>query len=120
MKLQTLEEFITRTNKRDWPGNAYVEAPGFATFYVRRTSRILNGELVHHVLDLANIEAEVPGQGAFTKLSTNILERGIPLYVECVMYQRFALKLERMGFIRLDHPGRPSFFKLPNQMKGSA
>ena len=115
MGLQTLEEFLRRTDKCNWPGNAYVEAPGFESFYVRRTSRILNGGWVDHVLDLANITAEVPGQGAFTKLAAELLERGIPLFVECVHNPRFVKTLERLGFTRIDQPGAPSFFKLPEE-----
>ena len=119
--MQTLDEFITRTSKGDLPFNAYVNAPGFATFYVRRSSRVLDGELVDHVLDLANIEAEVPGNGAFTKLTTSLIKRGIPLYVENVLNSRFDKKLLSLGFTRLDSPGAPSFFKLlsPRESLGS-
>ena len=115
MSLQTLEEFLAATGKKAWPTNAYVRAPGFKELYVRRTRRFLNGVWVDSVLDLARGEATKPGRGAFTKLVTDLLERGIPLYVECVQNERLAKTLERWGFTRLDHPGSPSFFKLPEQ-----
>lgn len=111
---QTLEDFISSTEGSRWPKNAYVKCPGFRELYVRRTRRILGGVWVDSVLDIARIEATHPGKGMFTLLAAYLLERGIPLYVECVQNPRFVKKLERMGFTyvpRLEGP--PSLFKLP-------
>lgn len=111
--MQALEDFISSTEGSKWPKNAYVTAPGFRELYVRRTRRFLNDVWVDSVLDIARIEATRPGKGRFTALATDLLERGIPLYVECVLNKRFVKKLESMGFTRREAEGAPSFFKLP-------
>ena len=118
-KLQTLEEFLAATEEfKQWPRNAYVKAPGFKELYVRRTHRYLNDEWIERVLDIARIEAKKPGKGAFTNLVSSLLERGIPLYVECVQNERFIQKLKDMGFTCVPHSGgSPSFFKLPGGKK---
>jgi len=114
MRLQTLEEFLEATGRSCWPTNAYVKVPGFKELYVRRTDRFLGDVLIKGVLDIARAEATRPGKGVFTALVTDLLERGIPLYIECVQNKRFVKKLESMGFTRAAHEGAPSFFKLPS------
>ena len=96
MRLSTLDEFLT---KRRF-SNAYVREPGFRHLYVRISRRYFNGVLHEGVLDLANIEARKPGAGAFTRLVERLHTRGLTLYVECVLQDRFAQKLLRMGFKR--------------------
>lgn len=111
--MQTLDDFLT-SPVRSWPRNAYVKAPGFRSLYVRRTRRLINGVWVDGVLDLANAEATHPGGGAFTALVCDLINRGIPLYAECVHNRRLVAKLERMGFTRmLGNDYAPSFFRLP-------
>jgi hypothetical protein len=113
-RLETLDEFIEATTTRRFPRNAYVSHPGFKELYVRRTKRLLNGEWFEHVLDIARVEVRRPGQGTFKNLVTSLLDRGIPVYVECVQNTWFAEKLEEMGFTRVaGTSGPPSFFKLP-------
>lgn len=114
--LQTLHDFLSSPGRLNFPKNAYVKAPGFKQLYVRYGRRYLNGVFINGVLDLANIEASRPGKGAFTALATRLLKRGIPLYVECVMNERFVKKLEDIGFTRIPNDGgAPSFFKLPEE-----
>ena len=119
MSLQTLEEFLISSKMRAWPSNAYVRAPGFKELYVRRTRRLLDGEWVESVLDIARAKATRPGKGVLTALITNLLERGIPLYMECVQNKRFVKRLEKMGFTLATNTldGAPSFFKLPKKQK---
>ena len=79
---------------------------------MRRTRRFLDGVWVNGVLDIARIEAKKPGDGCFTRMTALLLLRGIPLYIECVHNQRFADRLERMGYTRVDNSGAPSFYRL--------
>lgn len=115
MSLPTLEEFLSSSGGLGWPKNSYVNAPGFLELYVRRTRRRLGGEWVEGVLDIARVEATWPGRGTFTTLVESLLERGIPLYVECVLNERFAKKLEEMGFTQVPHTCSSCFFKLPEK-----
>ena len=117
----TLDEFLTTSEKRTplWPMNSYVKAPGFKELYVRRTGRYLGDRWVENVLDIARAVATKPGKGAFTALVADLLERGIPLYLECVQNERLAKSLESSGFTRVAHPGAPSFFKLPEPTEKS-
>ena len=117
MPLQTLDDFIKEHQaKQRFSSNAYVRSPGFRSLYVRMGSRYINGTKHLCVLDIANVTAKKPGNGAFSKLVEDIHHRGITLYVENVLNERFAAKLLRMGFIRLgnnDEPlGIPSCFCL--------
>lgn len=95
MRRQTLDAFITERKS----ANAYVDEPGFDSLYVRMSVRFFNGVRYEDVLDLANITAERPGDGAFTRLVERLHTQGLTLYVECVTRQRFAKKLLRMGFL---------------------
>lgn len=90
MKLPSLQEFLTSKER-----NAWITHEGFAELYVRRTQR--HGFVT---LDLASLEAEEPGKGAFTALVKHVRERypGLAIYVESVLNARFDAKLEKMGF----------------------
>lgn len=113
MPLPTLNAFL-ELDASVLPKNAYVRCPGFVELYVRRGPRFVAGEWVQGVLDIARVTARHPGEGAFTKLSQELLERGIPLYVESVLNKRFIRKLEELGFTRVgEHEGVPNFFKAP-------
>jgi hypothetical protein len=112
--LETLDQFITRTLQRKFPSNAYVNEPGFRDLYVRMSRRLLEGRMLYPVLDIANVEAEIPGNGAFTSLVERLLKQGHILYVESVLNKRFAAKLLRMGFIQVTFNVAPSFYKEPN------
>ncbi len=92
--------------------NAYVRAQGFSSLYVRMGRRYLCNVMHSNVLDIANIEATNPGNGAFTRLAEDLHRRGINLYVECVLNERFCSKLLRMGFTQRENCLPPSFYLL--------
>jgi hypothetical protein len=101
------------SNPSMWPRNQYVDHPGWASLYVRVTKRIINHQVVDPVIDLANIAAEKPGNGAFRKLVSDLRERypQATLFVESVLGERFKDGLLRMGFTQKPH--EPSFYLLP-------
>jgi hypothetical protein len=101
--LPTLEEFI-ESRSSILPSNAFVTCQEFRQLYVRKARRYLDGEMIE-VLDIARIEAETPGSGAFTRLSERLLAKGINLFVESVQNPRFEKKLLKLGFLPLKtHP----------------
>lgn len=111
--MQTLDRFIMKRERK----NAYVSFPGFSHLYVRFTKRYIIGvnRVVSPVLDLANIEARKPGQGAFTLLFNHVRTTypSMWIYVECVLNQRFEEKLLKMGF-KLEQPNlTPSYYMPP-------
>lgn len=114
MKLQSLDAFIT-TSTPGYCKNAYVEFPGLTTLYVRRGSRYIAGKYSFPVLDIAAVEAEVPGKKAFTNLVNHLRENHPELwiFVECVNNPRFAAKLPFMGFIRDDVGQSACFYMRP-------
>lgn len=101
MKLPTLDDFITRATKRNaWPANGYVKENGFRDLYVRYTSHYI-GRRKRKMLDIANVNASRPGNGAFTALMRRLaLEYPtLNLYIENVLTERFATTLvKRFGF----------------------
>lgn len=131
MKLQTLDDFIdahlrvqsveamtsndSKAAREFVAHNAYVKAPGFKQLYVRWGRRYLGGIVHADVLDIANVVARKPGNGAFTRLSEDLFNRDITVYVECVLNVRFVDKLRRMGFTEVatnGSLGSPSFYRL--------
>lgn len=86
----TLHEFLASSKR-----NAYVRHPGFSRLYVRSTRRF-----GAEVIDLANLEAEIPGNGAFTALVAHIRTTypDLGIYVECVLTERFGEGLLALGF----------------------
>lgn len=112
-ELPQLDEFIkSRANGlRGLPNNGYTRWETL-TVYVRVGPRYLNGVRYERVIDLANITADVPGQGAFTRLVSHLRDTypSFSLYVECVLTARFAKGLERLGFVPTD--GNPQCFHM--------
>jgi len=111
--MQTLDEFLMQRKRR----NANVTFPGFNHLYVRHNKRFIIAvdRLVSPVLDLANIEATRPGNGAFTLLFNHV-RTTYPLmwiYVECVLNRRFEEKLHKMGFTLEKQTITPSFYMPP-------
>ena len=98
--LPKLDDFIKTADPLvPFSCNTYVNEPGFRDLYVRKRKRLLDGEEIE-VLDLAKLEADEPGKGAFQRLFER-LRRDYPnlaLYVENVDNQRFAKALPRFGF----------------------
>lgn len=94
----TLEEFLAR-GPRAYPRNAYVEEQGFQVLYVRWGHHLVDSE-IQACFDIAVVEAEEPGGGAFKRLVGKIQRAtpGTPIFVECVQSTRFAEGLLRMGF----------------------
>lgn len=101
MKLQTLQEFIIKSESNaEFPSSCYVKHPDFSSMYVRYGSVYANGELSKNVLTIANVTAKKPGNGAMTKLLTELLDSGQEVHVESVVNERFADKLKHLGFIK--------------------
>lgn len=99
MNLDSLDEFIKKAKGSRIPRSAYVDYEGFEALYIRVGPKYILSK-IHQVIDLANITAEKPGNGAFTSL-LEYLERKYPEYmihVESVLNDRFATKLLKMGF----------------------
>ena len=111
--VMTLEEFIQSARLRRFSSNAWVTAEGFSDLYVRFGQRYIGGELVSNVLDLANMTAAVPGDGAFTRLLKTLNDEHpeLTLYVENVLTPRFGDRLVRLGFQRVG-TGYPSSYVL--------
>jgi hypothetical protein len=115
--LPTLEKFMAdhKAKQRGASSNSYVRAQGFRDLYVRMGRRYLAGKTHDCVLDIANVTASKPGNGAFTRLVDDLHARGIPIYVESVLNERFALKLPRMGFTARLDVQPPCFYLLPKE-----
>lgn len=101
-RVPSLEEFMALPR-----GNSYVAFDGFKALYVRIGPRYVNDRLYPRVFEIANITAVVPGTGAFGRLITYMDREhmDIPIYVECVLNERFASRLIRTGW----EPVSPSF-----------
>lgn len=100
----TLDELIKKSQDDGWRSNSWVEHEGFKYMYVRVTKRYIEGKFVD-TIDLANIEAEHPGNGAFRNLIlhlTNSWPQYI-IYVESVLEDRFRKGLLRMGFKQVEN-----------------
>ena len=114
--IPTLDQFIEMGSKAKWPLNKYVLFPGFSSLYVRYGSfRYVDEMRMEPLLDLASLNAEEPGKGAFTKLHKHLRVHhpDLWLYVESVLNERFEKKLEKVGYIR--HEGKyPPCFYMPS------
>lgn len=79
--------------------------PGFAKFYVRKSLWQPTPALEsRQCIELANIQAYKPGEGAFKALISEVRRRYRCQYVlaECVLTDLFIGGLKRMGFVALD------------------
>jgi hypothetical protein len=98
VSLPTLDEFLERKIK-----NSYIQYPGFSDLYLRSTDYyvIIENKTYKctHLIQIANVVADNPGNGAFTRLVDDLIKRGFAVLVECVHNERFRDKLKRMGFI---------------------
>jgi len=87
-----LDEFIAPRLKDIWmfPRNQYVEHPGWKSLYVRVSQRLVDHGM-RTVIDLANIESDEPGRGAFRELVAHLRKTypDFPIYVEQVLTPRF-------------------------------
>jgi hypothetical protein len=107
MALPTLSKFLNG-NKELAIG--YVQHPGFANLYLRKTYRYIDRARVR-TLDIAYVVARRPGSGAFTKL-LDLLHPTWNLYVEGVINPDFREYLVRRGFRHVDTNGLglPNYF----------
>ena len=109
-----LDAFIAQALTKDWPANSYVREPGFSSLYVRVAKRYIDGEM-QTTIDLANMTASRPGNGAFTRLVERLMAQyRLIIYVECVLNPRLAAKLIRMGFVQHKHDSS-SYYLLPGK-----
>lgn len=107
----TLEEFLANPSVR----RAHVTFKGFTTLYVRQAPRWLEGATRECCLDIATVDADVPGQGSFKRLFAYIRERHPDrwIYIENVLTRRFAEGLRKMGFIEIRNEYNPCFYLPP-------
>lgn len=115
MPLPTLDEFLVSALR-----NGYIRCrvAGITyTVYIRKGQRIIDGVFYKQVLDIGNIRASRPGTGAFPLLLDQIRGAIIPLgfagiYVESVLNDRFAIRLEELGFLMVNlNYGTPNYWK---------
>jgi hypothetical protein len=101
----TLDEFIASVKAKPFPRSRWVEHEGFDGLYVRVGPRYICGELVP-TIDLANMNAILPGKGAFKKLVKHLQDNypEYTIHVENVLTQKFQDGLIRMGFEPTDIP----------------
>jgi hypothetical protein len=117
----TLDEFIAIPAASPFfQDRAWVTEPGFRALYVRKGSRYIGGVGIegrryNHVFELASIDAENPGEGAFKKLleKLELVWKG-PIFIESVLSVRFGSALLRMGFV----PVYPNDNGIGNFVKG--
>lgn len=95
---------------------------GVAIFdvYLRKSRRIINGQIYNHVIDVANIHVYEKYQksGYFRKLILELQKYGYPIYVECVGNQHLKNSLiENKHGLNLsivdDSQLYPNFFWIP-------
>jgi hypothetical protein len=103
MSLPGLDEFVTEqcallARGRGGRGR-HVEEPGFSELYIRVGAAEVNGVFWNPILQLANLEAEQPGQGAFRRLLERLRENysQLPILVEGAD-ARFGRHLLSVGF----------------------
>lgn len=103
--LMTLDEFIALPDPIVSIGQ-WIEVEGFDSLYVRKGHRYINGQRYSNVFDLANINAEKPRHGAFTRLLARLEQIWDgPLWVENVLDEGFGESLVRRGFQPCGDPG---------------
>lgn len=100
--LPTLDQFLSQSLLR----NSYIRHPKFRQLYIRQgVVPVIIGEnfsYCRNVITIANVVAVVPGEGAFTHLVEDLMNKGKAVYVECVHTPYLRDKLLRMGFIQVN------------------
>ncbi len=119
MSLPSFRLFLKEHTHSKISAASYVTHPGFSSLYVHVGSKYINYILTPRVVTFANVRATQPGAGVFSELVVNLhggsWRAGFAVYVECVHNERFAAKLERMGFRHQpDIQGAPSLYLLTN------
>ena len=107
----TLEEFLVGT----YPPNSFLDREGWDTLYVRKNPIGVRIDdkfyRVNKVFTFANIGADEPGNGLFTKMVEYLVGLGWAIYVECVhdLNPRFQAGLRRRGYLELRNEGSSNF-----------
>lgn len=113
--MQSLDEFLAeQMAEQKFPNNDWVTCDGFHNLYVRYGDIICARHGRVRCLQLANIQADKPGDGAFTRLVEKFHPQ-VNIYVENVMFPRFAKKLEAMGFEKLGMNLPPCYLLLKKE-----
>lgn len=99
--LPTLQQFLDQKH----PTNSYIDYPGLE-LYARKgiVAVSMNDEFFRcqNTFTIAKIGAHRPGQGMFAKLIEDLLSRDLAIYIENVHSTRFAGKLEREGYQKVN------------------
>ena len=92
-------------------------ALGGVHLYLRATRRFEpNSNSFHDTLDLASVDVEERGRGAFSRFLVQLLkELRRSLYVENVMEDRFQAYWERLGAVPDRRHDPPSYWLHPDQ-----
>ncbi len=92
-------------------------ALGGVHLYLRVTRRVdPNSNSFHDTLEIASVEVEERGRGAFSRFLVRLLkELGRVLYVENVMEERFQAYWERLGAVSDRRHDPPSYWLHPDQ-----
>lgn len=92
-----------------WNFNAWIKHPGFVGIYLRYGKRRVGNEILHPVLDIANLEARKTGQGTFKRFVEFLREEypELHIYVENA-HTRFGEGLLRMGFTLVEEGAMPA------------
>lgn len=102
--MKTINQFLIEKNKL-FRNSEYVYHKDFKSLYLRKGIYTFidsnnNNFRYSDTIVIANITSKNPGKGYFSKL-INELSRNFPekpIFIECVLEERFQNKLERMGF----------------------
>jgi len=97
-----LEEFFQAAREPDKPNfRQWIVRRGFKGLYLRYGGRLVNGEMFHPVLDIANVEVRKPGKGTFKRFIATLRRRypELHIYIENVLVPPFGKALLRMGFV---------------------
>lgn len=104
--LPTIDEFLDETTLL--PSNSYINHPDFASLYVRKGKigvRIDGDDTFYwcnKCVTIANITARNTGQGAFTALVADLVDKGFAIYVENANSPRFRIGLMKKGWTQVN------------------
>ena len=109
--MQTLDIFLSSTS---YPWNAYVSFPGIERLYVRRGRYLINDKIVQSTIQIASVESNEPGNGAFRKLIDHLESQysDMTIVVERVNSDLLAEILIHLGFERINISSGRHFAKL--------
>lgn len=115
--LPTLPQLIELVTQHKGYNASYVRHPDFKHLYVRVADVAVrfDGDGTHYrctkVIQIANIEAKRPGNGAFTRLVEQLIQDGYAVHVELAHELRFQQKLLALGFTQVNRGTGAHFLK---------